>query len=49
MKNVERHIKEAVSECRSKRGYLLTSELFTALPSSGDGTPIPALTLNVSR
>jgi hypothetical protein len=49
MKNVERHIKEAVSECRSKRGYLLTSELFPALPSSGDGTPIPALTLNVSR
>jgi hypothetical protein len=33
IKSVETHIKEAISECRSKRGFMLTTELFPSLPS----------------
>jgi len=30
VQSVERHIKEAISECRAKHGYLLTSVLFSS-------------------
>jgi hypothetical protein len=28
IKSVELHIREAISECRSKRGFMLVSEIF---------------------
>jgi hypothetical protein len=34
IKNVEMNIKEAISECRSKRGFMLTSVLFIPVPQS---------------
>ena len=49
IKNVETHIKAAVSECRSKRGYLLTSEIFPSLPSPGNHAPVSALNTTAYR
>ena len=48
IKSVEMQLKDAISECRSKRGYLLTSELFPALPPPLS-VPIPLLNSDVSR
>jgi hypothetical protein len=33
IKSVELHIREAISECRSKRGFMLVSEIFHLGPA----------------
>ncbi len=32
IKSVETHIKEAIVECRSKKGFMLANELFSSTP-----------------